>query len=66
MQDYYDPNEVIKAARLMVSVADRFKGNNHFEYDLTDIVRQAIAEKGRMLLKMVRTAHEAGEQAMYG
>ena len=47
MKDYYRPQEVIEAARLMVSVADRFKGNNNFEYDLVDIVRQALAEKGR-------------------
>lgn len=65
MKDYYDPNEVIKAAELMLSVADQFKGNNNFEYDLVDIVRQAIAEKGRLLLKVVRAAHEAGEKDLY-
>lgn len=65
MRDYYDPHEVIKAAMLMLSVADQFKGNNNFEYDLVDIVRQAIAEKGRLLLKVVRTAYEAGEYNLY-
>ena len=65
MKDYYNPNEVIKAAKLMVSVADQFKGNNNFEYDLVDIVRQAIAEKGRLMLKLVRAAHEAGEYDLY-
>lgn len=65
MNDYYDPNEVIKAAELMLSVADQFKGNNNFEYDLVDIVRQAIAEKGRLLLNVVRAAHDAGEEDLY-
>ena len=65
MKDYYDPNDVIKAAELMVSVADQFKGNNNFEYDLVDITRQAIAEKGRLLLKVVCAAHEAGEHDLY-
>ena len=65
MKDYYDPKEVIKAAELMLSVADKFKGNNNFEYDLVDIVRQAVAEKGRLLLKVVRAAHEAGEYDLY-
>lgn len=45
MKDYYDPNDVIRAAAMMVSVADEFKGNNNFEYDLVDIVRQAIARE---------------------
>ena len=38
---------------MMVSVADQFTGNNNFEYDLVDIVRQAIAEKGRLVEKVV-------------
>lgn len=44
---YYDPDDVSRAARLMLSVADEYKGNNNFEYDLVDVVRQAIADKGR-------------------
>ena len=44
---YYDPDDVSRAARLMLSVADKYKGNNNFEYDLVDVVRQAIADKGR-------------------
>lgn len=44
---YYDADDIIKAARLMYAVADRYAGNNNFEYDLLDVVRQALAEKGR-------------------
>lgn len=44
---YYDADDIIKAARLMYAVADRYAGNNNFEYDLVDVVRQALAEKGR-------------------
>lgn len=62
MKDYYDPNDVIRAAAMMVSVADEFKGNNNFEYDLVDIVRQAIAEKGRLTEKVVEAAFAAGRQ----
>ena len=65
MSDYYDPEDVIEAARLMVSVADQFIGNNNFEYDLIDIVRQAIAEKGRSLLKSIRSAYHLGDQLLY-
>lgn len=65
MKDYYNPNDVIKAAELMLSVADQFKGNNNFEYDLVDITRQAIAEKGRLVFKMIQAAHTAGESDLY-
>lgn len=34
----------------MLSVADSYRGNRNFEYDLVDVVRQAIADKGRELL----------------
>ena len=46
MEPYYKPEDIIRAAGIMLSAADRFKGNNNFEYDLIDIVRQAVAEKG--------------------
>lgn len=49
MQNYYDPTVTEKAARMLISVADRYQGNNNFEYDLTDIVRQAIADRGRIV-----------------
>ena len=48
MRNYYDPASTLEAANLMVSVAERYKGNNNFEYDLVDIVRQALADQGRI------------------
>ncbi len=48
MENYYDPTSTARAARLMLEVADRYRGNNNFEYDLTDIVRQALADEGRI------------------
>ncbi len=42
-----------KAARLFTSVADQYKGNNNFEYDLVDIVRQSNADKGNVLLEEI-------------
>ncbi len=47
MHNYYDPADTRKAAILMTSVADRYRGNNNFEYDLVDICRQALADQGR-------------------
>lgn len=65
MKDYYQPQEVIEAARLMVSAADLYRGNNNFEYDLVDIVRQAIAEKGRLMQKAVTAAYRAGDKPLF-
>ena len=48
MENYYDPTVTAEAARLMLAVADRYRGNNNFEYDLVDIVRQALADEGRI------------------
>ena len=64
-KDYYNPKEVMEAARLMLSVADKYQGNNNFEYDLVDILRQAIAEKGRLVLKVVSAAYQAEDKALF-
>lgn len=65
MKDYYDPDEVISAARLLLSVADEFRGNTNFEYDLIDVVRQAIAEKGRRMQKVVSAAYRVGDKELF-
>ena len=61
MSNYYDPKDIIYAAGLLVNVADQFKGNNNFEYDLVDIVRQAVAEKGRLIYPVVVAAYRSGD-----
>ena len=49
MQNYYDPTSTEAAACLMLEVADKYKGNNNFEYDLVDIVRQSLSDRGRIV-----------------
>lgn len=49
MQNYYDPTATEEAAHLLLSVADKYRGNNNFEYDLVDILRQALADRGRII-----------------
>ena len=49
MENYYDPTTTEDAARLMLEVADKYKGNNNFEYDLIDIVRQSLSDRGRIV-----------------
>lgn len=49
MTNYYDPTSTMASAIIMTSLADQFKGNNNFEYDLIDVCRQAIADRGRIV-----------------
>lgn len=65
MSDYYDPADVICAAGMMVDAAERFRGNNNFEYDLVDIVRQAVAEKGRLMYRVLVDAYKAGDRELF-
>ena len=48
MKNYYNPDDTQVAAQLMVKAAERFRGNNNFEYDLVDICRQALADQARV------------------
>lgn len=65
MEPYYKPEDIIRAAGIMLSAADRFKGNNNLEYDLIDIVRQAVAEKGRLVYPIMIDAYKAGEKELF-
>lgn len=62
---YYDADDVVKAARLMLSVADKYKGNNNFEYDLVDVVRQAIADKARITHLQTTAAFRVKDKPAY-
>ena len=48
MTNYYDPYSTLEAAMMMNSVAEKYRGNNNFEYDLVDITRQALADQARL------------------
>lgn len=65
MKDYYNPKDVIKAAGLMVEAANDFKGNDNFEYDLIDIVRQAVAEKGRLVYPVIVSAYKSDDIKLF-
>ncbi len=56
MQNYYDPASTAEAARIFLSAADDFRGNNNYEYDLIDILRQAVADRGRVVYNLAVAA----------
>lgn len=47
MRNYYEPESTLTAARLLLKAADKLQGNNNFEYDLVDVVRQAMDDQAR-------------------
>lgn len=65
MSDYYEPMDIIRAAGILLEHAEEFRGNNNFEYDLVDIVRQAVAEKGRLVYPVVVSAFKAGDKELF-
>ena len=65
MKDYYNPQDVIRAAGLFLSAADRFAENDNYAYDLVDIVRQAVAEKARMVYGVMKQTKQMGEAELF-
>lgn len=61
MAPYYRPEDVIAAARRFAKAAPRLKGNPNYVYDLVDITRQAIAEKGRLTYREMTDAARKGD-----
>lgn len=64
-QMYYDANETEKVLDLMLSVADKFKYSNNFQYDLVDFARQAIADRANVTLPLIMKDFEAGAKAEF-
>lgn len=52
---YWDIDDVRTACYEFVSVAEKLKGNNNFEYDLVDVTRQALADYGKLVLDSIST-----------
>ena len=65
MEEFYDADDVIRAARLMVEASHDVKANANFGYDLVDITRQAIAEQARLVYDEVVAAYKAKDREMF-
>lgn len=65
MEEFYNPDDVINAARLMVEASHEVKANANFCYDLVDITRQAIAEQARYVYNEVVAAYKAKDRLMF-
>lgn len=65
MEEFYNPDDVIKAARLMVEASHDVKANANFRYDLVDITRQAIAEQSRLVYDEVVAAYKTKDREIF-
>ena len=65
LENYYAPEDTRRAAELFLDAAPRFKGNDNFEYDLVDIVRQAIADRGRIIYQRSMADYRSYNLASY-
>lgn len=55
---YYDPGYTRQAAQKLLSAAERFKDSGNYKYDLVDVLRQSLADKGNHLSKEIAKAYE--------
>lgn len=65
MEEFYNPDDVIRAAQLMVEASREVKANANFRYDLVDITRQAIAEQARYVYDEIVAAYKAKDRKMF-
>lgn len=61
---FYNTDSVQLAARLLLEAAPEFKGNVTFEYDLVDVVRQAIASKAYYVQKDIAKAYADKDKSL--
>ncbi len=62
---FYNTDEVKLAAEALLAVAEQFRGNNNFEYDLVDVVRQTVANRAYHLQIEVAEAYKAGDKTKF-
>ena len=65
MEEFYNPDDVIRAAQLMVEASREVKANANFCYDLVDMTRQAIAEQARYVYDEIVAAYKAKDRKMF-
>ncbi len=62
---FYNTDEVKLAAECMLATAEEYRGNNNFEYDLVDVVRQTLANRAYHLQIDVADAFKTGDKTKF-
>ncbi|WP_371652357.1 MULTISPECIES: alpha-N-acetylglucosaminidase TIM-barrel domain-containing protein [unclassified Streptomyces] len=50
----------------LLAVRPSLRGSEAYAYDLTDVARQALADRSRLLLPQLRTAYQGEDRAAFG
>lgn len=62
---YYDPEDVARAAYLLVDRAPAFADSQNYIYDMVDVTRQAVADRGRQVAARISDALEHRDIEVY-
>lgn len=65
MEPYYAPDSVIQAALRFAEAAPALADNPNYRYDLVDIVRQGVAERGRLVYKEMVDAFNRADRPAF-
>ena len=65
LANYYDPDSTREAARLMLGASAGLEGNDNYEYDLVDILRQAVADRARLVYQHTMADFRAFSRSGY-
>lgn len=58
---FYDTDSLIVAAELFLSVADQYGHSENYQYDIVDIVRQTVANRGYHTYQAIVKAHQSND-----
>lgn len=59
---YWDLEDLRTAAYEFMQVADKLKDNDNYQYDLVDIMRQALADYGKQVLDSIGSTSDATDR----
>ncbi|WP_426702891.1 alpha-N-acetylglucosaminidase [Rhodanobacter sp. Col0626] len=62
---HYDPAKIQQALAQLLDVAPSLRHSSAYRYDLTDLTRQALSVRGRVLLPRIKAAFEAKDKAEF-
>ena len=61
----YDTEALRDAARLFLNAAPRFKGNENYEHDLVNLVRQSVTDSSWFLYHDIEKAYKSGDKESF-
>ncbi|GGO96732.1 alpha-N-acetylglucosaminidase TIM-barrel domain-containing protein [Wenjunlia tyrosinilytica] len=61
----YDTVAFDRALAELVRVAPELRGSSAYRYDLTDVTRQVLSNRGRILLPQIKSAYDAGDRKRF-